>query len=316
MLRLKDLNVNYILRAFVRRICRLKHLSFNTYYMLRLRKKDILLVNAAMNWNIDGVVHWNFGDDLNYFMLKRLTGKHIFNYPQVWNIRRMPVYMCIGSILNSYFLSQKNVIVWGSGARDANLPMNGFPKKICAVRGKLTREYLQKRGIDCPEIYGDPALLLPLLYRPVSTKKYKLGFILHFRDAGNELIHRLVKEFGESAIIIDIVHYNRWESVVEKIVECESIASSSLHGLIVADAYKIPNVWIRFGDDTFEGEFKYLDYFSGVRRQTKVPFRIENATTIEDVLRQCAHYTPIDFDASPLILSCPFKITLQNNFKV
>lgn len=59
MLRLKDQNVNYILRAFVRRICRLKLLSFNTYYMLRLRKKDILLVNAAMNWNIDGVVHQN-----------------------------------------------------------------------------------------------------------------------------------------------------------------------------------------------------------------------------------------------------------------
>ena len=86
MLRLKDLNVNYILRAIARRICRLKLLSFNTYYMLRLRKKDILLVNASMNWNIDGVVHQNFGDDLNYFMLKRLTGKHIFNYPQVWNI--------------------------------------------------------------------------------------------------------------------------------------------------------------------------------------------------------------------------------------
>ena len=113
--------------------------------------------------------------------------------------------MCIGSILNLHFMSSKDNVVWGSGARDAGLPMNGFPKKICAVRGKLTREYLQKRGIDCPEIYGDPVLLLPLVYRPVRKKRHKIGIILHFRDKGNELIRRLVKGTGEDAIFISSI---------------------------------------------------------------------------------------------------------------
>lgn len=298
-----------ILRAIVRRTRRLWCLSVNTIYMLRFARKDVLLVNAAMNWHKDRVVHQNFGDDLNYYILKELTGKRIFNYPQIWNIRRFPKYMCIGSILNLYFMSQKNNIVWGSGARDADLPMNGLPKKICAVRGKLTREYLEKQGIGCPEIYGDPALLLPFLYRPVRKKKHRLGIILHFRDKGNELIRQMVKKAGENAEFIDIVNYDRWESVIDRIIECECIASSSLHGLIVADAYKIPNVWIRFGDDTFEGEFKYLDYFSGVGRKTKEPLRITNSTTIGKVLEQCAHYAPIDYDVTPLIQSCPFEIT-------
>ena len=248
-----------IIRAIVRRTHRWWHCLANTIYSLRFARKDVLLVNASMDWHKDKVVHRNFGDDLNYYMLKKLTGKRIFNYPQIWNIRRFPKYMCIGSILNLYFMSQKNSIVWGSGARDAGLPMNGFPKKICAVRGKLTRAYLQKQGIDCPEVYGDPALLLPFLYRPVRKKKHRLGIILHFRDKGNKLICRMVEKAGVKAEVIDIVNYDRWEGVIDRIIECECIASSSLHGLIVADAYKIPNVWIRFGDDTFEGEFKYLD---------------------------------------------------------
>ena len=298
-----------ILREIVRRTRRWWCLSVNTIYMLRFARKDVLLVNASMNWHKDRVVHQNFGDDLNYYMLKELTGKRIFNYPQIWNIRRFPIYMCIGSILNLYFMSQKNNIVWGSGARDADLPMNGLPKKICAVRGKLTREYLEKQGISCPEIYGDPALLLPFLYRPVRKKKHRLGIILHFRDKGNELIRQMVKKAGENAEFIDIVNYDRWESVIDRIIECECIASSSLHGLIVADAYKIPNVWIRFGDDTFEGEFKYLDYFSGVGRKTKEPLRITDSTTIADVFEQCGHYSPIDYDVTPLIQSCPFEIT-------
>lgn len=298
-----------IIRAIVRRTRHWWHCLANTIYSLRFARKDVLLVNASMDWHKDRVVHRNFGDDLNYYMLKKLTGKQIFNYPQLWNVRRFPIYMCIGSILNLYFMSQKNSIVWGSGARDAGLPMNGFPKKICAVRGKLTRAYLQKQGIDCPEVYGDPALLLPFLYRPVRKKKHRLGIILHFRDKGNKLICRMVEKAGVKAEVIDIVNYDRWEGVIDRIIECECIASSSLHGLIVADAYKIPNVWIRFGDDTFEGEFKYLDYFSGVGRTTKEPLRITNSTTIGKVLEQCAHYAPIDYDATLLIRSCPFEIT-------
>lgn len=312
---MRELNPNNILRAIVRRIRRWWHKFVNTLYMLRFAKKDILLVNASMDWYKDGVVHMNFGDDLNYYLLKILTDKQIFNYPQIWNVRRFPKYMCIGSILNLYFMSQKNSIVWGSGARDAGLPMNGLPKKICAVRGKLTRAYLQKQGIDCPEIYGDPALLLPFLYQPVRKKKHKIGIMLHTRDKENELIRQMVKKAVVNAIFIDIVNYDRWESVIDRIIECECIASSSLHGLIVADAYKIPNVWIRFGDDTFEGEFKYLDYFSGVGRKTKEPLRITNSTTIKDVLEQCVHYTPIDYDATLLIQSCPFKIKFPGQDK-
>ena len=54
---------------------------------------------------------------------------------------------------------------------------------------------------------------------------------------------------------------DKWENVIDAIVSCKSVVSSSLHGLICSDAYNIPNLWI----DEFElkeGDFKFKDYFS------------------------------------------------------
>ena len=53
---------------------------------------------------------------------------------------------------------------------------------------------------------------------------------------------------------------NPWENVIDSIVSCKAVVSSSLHGLICSDAYSIPNLWL----DEFKlqkGDFKFKDYF-------------------------------------------------------
>ena len=50
---------------------------------------------------------------------------------------------------------------------------------IRAVRGPLTREAILKEGGKCPEIYGDPAIIMPRLYTPKIGAKHKAGLILH-----------------------------------------------------------------------------------------------------------------------------------------
>ena len=52
------------------------------------------------------------------------------------------------------------------------------------------------------------------------------------------------------------------EEFVEELVQCEKIISSSMHGLILSDAYGIPNQWVRFSDRIIGGEYKYFDYYS------------------------------------------------------
>jgi hypothetical protein len=51
---------------------------------------------------------------------------------------------------------------------------------------------------------------------------------------------------------------------LENLAGCESVASSSLHGLIFAEALQVPNVWIELSDKVLGGGFKFRDWFSVV----------------------------------------------------
>jgi hypothetical protein len=52
--------------------------------------------------------------------------------------------------------------------------------------------------------------------------------------------------------------------VISKISACKMIFSSSLHGLIVADSYSIPNYWIKLSDRLTGGDYKFKDYYSAI----------------------------------------------------
>lgn len=82
--------------------------------------------------------------------------------------------MCIahiGSIIQ--FLGQ-DCVVYGSGFL-FRWAMPQFARKklkldIRAVRGPLTRNVLMELGYKLPEVYGDPAILLPLFFTPPFQK--------------------------------------------------------------------------------------------------------------------------------------------------
>ena len=75
---------------------------------------------------------------------------------------------------------------------------------------------------------------------------------------------------GESAALIDVRMPPK--DVVNAISRCNYVISSSLHGLIVADSLKIPNLWVKSSDSIIGGEFKYHDYYScfNVERRPRV----------------------------------------------
>lgn len=267
-----------------------------------LFSKDKILLNVWMQLHNNQVEHFNFGDELNYYLAKGLSNKPLFNLSNIL-IRREENLMAIGSIVESH--TNKHSIIWGSGAMfggEKKIPAK--PKKILAVRGPLTREYLLSQGIDCPEVYGDPALLLPLIYKPQTTKKYTLGIIPHYVDYESEYLNEI--KHDTEVKIINFQNYNNWQHIIDEISECEFIASSSLHGLIVSDAYGIPNVWIKLSDNISGGMFKFHDYFSAVGRELVAPIVISSSVKKEHLLMYKEKYSPITFDADKLLNVCPF----------
>ena len=114
----------------------------------------------------------NYGDLLSKYLVEKISGRKV-----KWvNPRKLPWYrlkkrhyLAIGSILHH---ASKQSIIWGSGIIDRkhNVPNADFR----AVRGPQTRKYLKDLGITCPEVYGDPALLLPRYFKPEIKKKYKI----------------------------------------------------------------------------------------------------------------------------------------------
>ena len=114
-----------------------------------------------------GIRHRNWGDDLNYYFLKELTGRPIvfYNNFKLAKWLRFKNYLCIGTLLDGSAYKNEATIVWGSGASGENRGLSR-PCIILSVRGQLTLDYLKKHSIISPESFGDPALLLPRVYQP------------------------------------------------------------------------------------------------------------------------------------------------------
>lgn len=299
--------MNTSLKNIYTKIFRCYILLCNTFYYLcvSLWRKDIV-INALIDQRCGKIIHTNFGDDLNYYLIKELFGKKIItaNNLLLKNLGcQITNYSCIGSIVD--LLGDNKTIIWGAGAISGNKKLDKKPYKVLCVRGPLTRDYLLRQGIDCPECYGDPALLLPQIYSPKINKKYKVGIIPHYVDLNNALIRDWVKE-DKAVKLIDIVHYKHWHDIIDEINSCEFIISSSLHGLIVSDAYNIPNVWVEFSNKVYGAGFKFHDYYASIGKYNILPIIVNKDCNLEQLMKYKADWYPIEFDITGLMKSCPF----------
>ncbi len=276
------------------------------FYLFR----HAIIVNAWIDdhtwW---GIRHRNWGDDINYYFVKELTHRPVislYNF-RIARRKRFKNYLCIGSLLGMPSYVNEKTIVWGSGS--FGKLKGASPKHICSVRGKLTHDILVEKGIECPEIYGDPALLLPLYYQPLYDKlqSYSLGIIPHIDDLDHPVVEKIRKEHPE-ILVIDLSRYEKWTDVIDKICSCKCILSSSLHGLIVSDAYGIPNCWVELSGKILGGYFKYRDYGSSVMRPLNQPLLINSMEDIHVGQKECERWTQPQIDTDAIMSSCPFTI--------
>ena len=280
----------------------------NTIWFYYHGTGNFIIIKGWIRQNCSKIDNRNLGDELNYYLMQSLTGKRVISYDSFFHGGRKN-YEVIGSVVE---LCNKNTIIWGSGAFQKEVkPLPTRPLKVYAVRGPLTRDYLISNGVECPSVYGDPALLLPLIYMPKRKKLHHIGVIPHFNDLNSSIIDEL-KRVYKDCVIIKFRNYDEWTDVIDTIASCDVILSSSLHGLILADAYKIPNVWVKFSERTFEGSFKYLDYFGGVGRRETKPIYLKNDSWQSKIESILSNYKPISFDKDALLDACPLEIVINH----
>lgn len=251
----------------------------------------------------------NYGDLMSKYIVEKISNKKVSTVPHPSKFLYkyfFKHYISIGSIISS---TNKNSIVWGSGIIKKDDLIGGG--KFIAVRGPKTRERILNLGFSCPEIYGDPALILPNLYNPLVSKKYKIGIIPHYVD------YKLVTEQlkNESDIVIIDLLTHSVEQTTKLILQCDCIISSSLHGVIVAHAYKIPALWIKFSNKLFGDDIKFYDYFESVGLKYEKELYLEphniSIRMLESYLNDnknilLANEELLNLRKEQLIQSCPF----------
>lgn len=235
----------------------------------------------------------NFGDALTPWLVRRVTGHPpVFVTPDAPG----PYYLVTGSIIAS---AGAGATVWGAGIMSRADPVS--PRAtLRAVRGPLTRARALECGAECPEILGDPALLLPRLHRPPARPRRGVGVAPHFSD-----LPRVAAGWRDTDELRLIDLQAPVEQVIDAIASCEVVASSSLHGIIATHAYGAPATWIKWRDLPSGDDTKFRDYFLSVGRSPPAPLRIGCEGIDPQAIAR--HATPPgEIDLEALWRACPF----------
>lgn len=241
----------------------------------------------------------NFGDQISPDVVKFVSNDEVVSAHEKLSGKLIST----GSVLGAAI---ENDDIWGSGVHPTMFERNiwqkiGLKGKIDlssinfhCVRGPVTRDFVLTNGGMCDEIYGDPAVLAPLIYPKEHQPKYKIGLIQHF---GDDL-------FSHDDGILRIDVKQPWRSVVDAMMLCEKIISSSLHGIVVCEAYGIPGILLRAKS---EGVVKYIDYYEGTGRVAQISY------TLDDALQIASKKTPSppDFRYIQHILLSSFPVHLR-----
>ncbi len=149
------------------------------------------------------------------------------------------------------------------------------------MRGPLSRRRCVEQGYACPEIYGDPGLLVSDLYgEDDAGTDADIGIVPHFQN-----LERATALFGgrDDVTVIDV--RRPVGAVVADMLGCRLILSSSLHGLIVAHAFERSALHVEF-DGAIPGDgIKFHDHYMSLGFEAapdiKVLRRRDDVTVID-----------------------------------
>lgn len=289
----------------------------------------------------------NFGDELSEYLLFKLTGER----PIIVGNTDKDKLLAIGSIISRYTLYSKSYI-WGSGvlSESERIKLKVFPltyfcaqlfgmlcfkSKIYALRGPLTKQRIEEQSLSkflnnkmfvnrdsC--VFGDPAVLLPRVYQTKTQKQhYQIGIILHHTQKIPKQLASSLEHVGIHFINILRSSHQELESFIDEVNSCDRVFSASLHGIIIAQSYKIPSQWVQVKGSSIcnDSTFKFHDYFLGVGLEPQIPLQLDfnlSADSLADILfntNMPTHNFAIEEVQDRLLKAFPFPDKLKQQYR-
>ena len=231
----------------------------------------------------------NFGDELGPAAVDRILEQH---FQCTSSIRKLDLHngaidaqrhrdgtTCLFSLGSIFHTIKSGDHVWGTGINPYwQNKQSTYPSglTIYSVRGPKTEALVrQHMGQQQTIPHGDPGFVVPMLYPELTSRKrrspqgsHRFCFVPHFHD-----LHRAQQDLPRKVRFVSA--HQSWRPVVKTLArQCDFVAASSLHGIIVADALGIPSMWFQWTDTMTaksEGHFKYLDYLASIERTIRIP---------------------------------------------
>ncbi len=241
----------------------------------------------------------NFGDWIGPYLFEHMTGL-VPVHARTRVSRFSRTLFSVGSILR-HLDRPGRADVWGSGIISADDQFER-PRAVHAVRGPFTRDHLHRLGYPTSDVFGDPAILLPLCFSPGTALRHRVGIVPHFQD-----LAAIQNVYSGHPDILVIDPTRDVETVVSDILSCGSLLSSSLHGLVVAHTYGLPCAWVDAWSCLQGDGVKYRDYFAASGITGLNPIRLEADLTAAQ-LETISHSAPLPDLAAlrlPLLAAFP-----------
>ncbi len=209
----------------------------------------------------------NFGDAIS----ATIVG-HVANREVVWSGKGACEMYALGSLMKIVMDQQttprpsgRKPFVWGSGAM-SGMPDLGFLKnvRVQLLRGPITSALLQRDD----RVFGDPGLLIADVLGDVAREDV-VGLVPHMHFADDPAFRKIAAD-NPRIKLIDVRNTDA-HAVVREIASCAHVISQSLHGLITADAYGIPNTWLDPKGIHGGALLKFHDYGAGIGRAMGTP---------------------------------------------
>jgi len=215
-----------------------------------------------------------------------------------------PHLLAIGSIAG---LANSSSLIWGSGVLHPGFGVGSpQPQNVRALRGKLSFQAIRDAGIAIGNVpLGDPAFLAPKLLgiKRSPAPRWDLGIVMHYVDRTNPIFLRMLQQPN----VVDLNVHSEPDAFLSTMAECEAVVSTSLHGLVFAEAMGIPNLWVKASDRVLGDGFKFCDWFSTTSRPQQMARPLDLRDTADSLISMAALHDS-DIDVESLRASFPHEI--------